>query len=218
MTPSQIKRTDRPTQQQTTATNAPDWKATISLRIHSIHGSTWTPQLDPELARQLHQEVVDEFPETFADKLPPFKGPRPGAPRHRIILKDPDKSINDRMFQLPERFLNHLAEFIQEHITAGRIRPSSSNMTAGTWMISKPKDLTAIPRVVHDYRMLNENTIKDHTPLPRQDQILRRLCLAKILGFLDCPTAFYQICMEEDSIHAIVFKISFDMFEWLVMP
>ena len=211
--PPRTKRTDRPTQQQTTTTNAPDWKATIPLRVHSIHGSKWTPQLDPELARRLHQEVVDEFPETFADKLPPFKGPRPGAPRHRIILKDPDKSINGRMFQLPERFLNHLAEFLQEHIAAGRIRPSSSNMAAGTWMIPKPKDLTAMPRVVHDYRMLNENTVKDHTPLPRQDQILRRLCLAKILGFLDCPTAFYQIYMEEDSIRTIVFKISFDIFE-----
>ena len=75
-----------------------------------------------------------------------------------------------------------------------------------------------MPRVVHDYRMLNENTVKDHTPLPRQDQILRRLGLAKILGFLDCPTAFYQMCMKDDSIHATAFKTSFGMFEWLVMP
>jgi len=91
-------------------------------------------------------------------------------------------------------------------------------MAAGTWMIPKAKDLTAMPRVVHDYRMLNENTVKDHTPLPRQDQILRRLGLAKILGFLDCPTAFYQMCMEEDSIHATAFKTPFGMFEWMVMP
>ena len=85
-------------------------------------------------------------------------------------------------------------------------------------MIPKAKDLTAMPHVVHDYRMLNENTVKDHTPLPRQDQILRRLGLAKILGFLDCPTAFYQMCMEDDSIHATAFKTPFGMFEWLVMP
>jgi hypothetical protein len=86
-------------------------------------------------------------------------------------------------------------------------------MTTGTWMIPKPKDLTAMPRVIHDYRIFNENTVKDHTPLPRQDQILRRLYLIKILGFLDCPTAFYQMYMEEDSIRATVFKISFDIFE-----
>jgi hypothetical protein len=147
------------------------------------------------------------------NKLPSFKGPRPGAPYHRIILKDPDKSINDHMFQLPERFLNHLAEFLQEYIDAGRIRPSSSNMTTGTWMISKPKDLIIMSRVVYDYRILNENTVKDHIPLPRQDQILHRLYQTLILGFLDCPTVFYQIYMEEDSIHTMVFKISFGIFE-----
>ena len=80
-------------------------------------------------------------------------------------------------------------------------------------MIPKAKDLTAMPRVVHDYRMLNENTVKDHTSLPRQDQILRHLYLAVVLGFLDCPTAFYQMCMEEDSIHATAFKTPFSIFE-----
>jgi hypothetical protein len=86
-------------------------------------------------------------------------------------------------------------------------------MAAGTWMIPKPKDLTAMPRVVHDYRILNENTVKDHIPLPRQDQILRRLYQVVVLGFLDYPTVFYQIYMEEDSIPATAFKTPFGMFE-----
>ena len=117
------------------------------------------------------------------------------------------------MFQLPEQFLSHLSMFLQEHIDAGQIHLSSTNMAAGTWMIPKAKDLMAMPGVVHDYRMLNENTVKDHIPLPDQDQILHRLGLTKILGFLDCPTAFYQMCMEEDSIHMTAFKTPFEMFE-----
>jgi hypothetical protein len=86
-------------------------------------------------------------------------------------------------------------------------------MTTGTWMISKPKDLIVISYVIYDYRMLNENTIKDHTPLPHQDQILYHLYQILILGFLDYPTVFYQIYMEEDSIRAMIFKIPFDIFE-----
>jgi hypothetical protein len=86
-------------------------------------------------------------------------------------------------------------------------------MTTGIWMIPKPKDLAAMPRVVHDYRMLNENTVKDHTPLPRQDQILYYLYQIAVLGFLDYPTVFYQIYIEEDSIPATAFKIPFDIFE-----
>jgi hypothetical protein len=86
-------------------------------------------------------------------------------------------------------------------------------MATGTWMIPKPKDLIAISRVVYDYRILNENTVKDHTPLPRQDQILHRLYQSMILGFLDYPMIFYQIYMEEDSIRAMAFKIPFGIFE-----
>ena len=132
------------------------------------------------------------------NKLPPFKGSYPGAPYHRIILKDPDKSINDHIFQLPERFLSHLAEFLQEHIDAGRIRPSSSNMTTGTWMISKSKDLIVISYMIYDYRILNENIVKDHIPLSHQDQILYHLYQILILGFLDYPMIFYQIYIRDD--------------------
>jgi hypothetical protein len=86
-------------------------------------------------------------------------------------------------------------------------------MTIGTWMISKPKDLIAISYIIYDYRILNENTVKDHIPLPRQDQILYHLYQSLILGFLDYPTVFYQIYMEEDSIYTTIFKIPFDIFE-----
>jgi Reverse transcriptase (RNA-dependent DNA polymerase)/RNase H-like domain found in reverse transcriptase/gag-polyprotein putative aspartyl protease len=185
--------------------------------VQLVNGPSWQPVIAPELAQRLHDEVVCEYKDIFADKLLPRKPSKPGSPRHRIILKDPDKSINGRMFALPEKFLNHMLEFLEEHLAAGRIRPSSSNMAAGTWMIPK-NDKTVMPRVVHDYRALNENTVKDHTPLPRQDQILRRLAKSAIRGFVDCPTAYYQMDMEPDDIHKTAFKTPFGMFEWLVMP
>jgi hypothetical protein len=86
-------------------------------------------------------------------------------------------------------------------------------MTTGTWMIPKPKDLIAILYMIYDYHILNENIVKDHIPLPHQDQILRRLYQSLILGFLDYPMVFYQIYIEEDNIHAIAFKTPFGMFE-----
>jgi hypothetical protein len=67
--------------------------------------------------------------------------------------------------------------------------------------------------MIYDYHILNENTVKDHIPLPHQDQILRHLYQALILGFLDYPMVFYQIYMEEDSIHTTIFKIPFGIFE-----
>jgi hypothetical protein len=86
-------------------------------------------------------------------------------------------------------------------------------MTTGTYMISKSKDLIAISYMIYDYHILNENTVKDHTPLPHQDQILYHLYQISILGFMDYPIVFYQIYMEEDNIRATAFKIPFDIFE-----
>jgi hypothetical protein len=71
-----------------------------------------------------------------------------------------------------------MLDFIDEQPEAGRIRPSSSNMTAGACMIPK-KDPNAIVRIVHDYRQLNENRVKDHTPLSRQEDIIRPMAYAR---------------------------------------
>ena len=174
------------------------------------------PTISLSEAAELNTRLMKEYPDVFTNKLP-CKPPHPKAPRHRIVLKDPDKSINGRLFSLPERYLNSMLDFIDEQLEAGRIRPSSSNMAAGTWMIPK-KDSNAIPRVVHDYRQLNENTVKDHTPLPRQEDIIRPMARAKIRGKMDMPMSYYQLGMHEDDIHKTAFKTPFGMFEWLVMP
>ena|SRR5579859_2701013 len=84
-------------------------------------------------------------------------------------------------------------------------------------MIAK-SDPNAMPRVIHDYRALNTNTVKDHTPLPHQDDILRAAATGKVWGKFDLPNAYYQIAMHEADIYKTAFKTPFGMFEWVVMP
>jgi len=79
------------------------------------------------------------------------------------------------------------------------------------------KDPSTIPRVVHDYRALNENTVKDLTPLLCQDLIIRQLAKAKYCRKLDCPNSYYQMAMHPDDVHKTAFKTPFGLFEWLVM-
>ena len=66
------------------------------------------PTITPEMARKHHAECVKEFSDVFNHKAPTFNSRnRPkDAPYHRIQLKDPNKSINGRMFTLPERYMN----------------------------------------------------------------------------------------------------------------
>jgi hypothetical protein len=129
---------------------------------------------------QLNEKYIYEFDDIFTDKLP-NKLPSPDAPRHHIVLEDQKISINDRMFRLPTRYWPQMRDFLDEYLAAGHIRRSSSHIASGTWMIPKD-DPTVMPRVVHDYCALNSKTVKDHTPLTRQDNIIERLAKAKIRG------------------------------------
>jgi hypothetical protein len=105
------------------------------------------------------------------------------------------------------------------HLKAGRIRPSSSHIASGTIIVPKSSDPDGMPRVVHDYRALNAETIKDHTPLMRQEDILESMArAAKVRGKIDLVCAYYQILMEIADIHKTAFKTLFGMYEWLVMP
>ena len=105
-----------------------------------------------------------------------------------------------------------MIDFLEEHLLAGHIQPSKSQFAVRTWMIPK-KDPAAMSRIVHNYRALNDNTVKDHTPLPRQDLIIRQLARAKYRGKLDCPNSYYQMAMHPDDVHKTTFKTAFRLFE-----
>lgn len=121
------------------------------------------------------------------------------------------------MFHLSPHYWPKMLAFLEEHLEVGRICRSSSHITAGIWMIPKD-DPEAMLRVVHDYRALNAKTVKDHTPLIHQDDIIESLARAKIRGKIDLICAYYQILMMEADIHKTAFKTPFGIYEWLVMP
>ena len=80
------------------------------------------------------------------------------------------------------------------------------------------EDPDAMPRVLHDYRELNENTIKDHTSLPRQDVVIRSCAKGKFCGKIDFVSSYYQMGIDLQDIHKTDFKTLFVLFEWLVIP
>ena len=153
---------------------------------------------DAEYAR-LDEEFKQEFKDVFSSR-PSDKLPHPDVPKHRIILKDPNKPMNGRLLRVPRKYYAAMREFIMENIRSGHLRPSSSSIASGTFMVPK-KDLGVRPRMVHDYGMLNENTVKDHTPLLRQDEILEPFVTAKVQGKIDMPESYYQTWMFPKDIH-----------------
>ena len=165
---------------------------------------------------KLNEYFIKRYSDVFAENLL-TKPPHPGSPCHRIILKNEDVSLNGRNYGIPTRHWTKLKEFIDVHLKGNRIRPSSSHIASGTIMILKASDPDGMPHIVHDYRALNAETVKDHTPLMRQEDIIDSMARAIVHGKIDLVCAYYQILMEIADVHKTAFKTPFGIYEWLVM-
>src|SRR5436309_14095263 len=105
-----------------------------------------------------------------------------------------------------------MKRFVDINLKVKRIRSSSSHISIGIFMIFK-KILTVDLRVVHDYRELNERTVKNHTSLSHQNEILKLLVRAVVREKINLINAYYQILMHSDDVHKTAFKTPFELYE-----
>jgi hypothetical protein len=99
------------------------------------------------------------------------------------------------------------------HLKMGCIYPSSSHIALGTIMVPKELDPEGMPHVIHDYCTLNAKTVKDHTLLMRQEDILEWMARVAVKGKIDLVCGYYQILIEIANIHKTAFKIPFGIYE-----
>ena len=118
--------------------------------------------------------------------------------------------------RIPQKYHAAVKSFIDKHLKAGRIRPSSNSVMSGTLCVIK-KDPNDPPRIVHDYREVNANTIPDHMPLPVMEDCLYPVVKAKVRAHIDMADAYYQLRNAEADIYKTAFKTPFGLYEWLVM-
>ncbi|KAJ2923096.1 hypothetical protein H1R20_g13998, partial [Candolleomyces eurysporus] len=110
-----------------------------------------------------------------------------------IALIDATKSIESRSYASPRKYQEAWSTIIDDHLTAGRIRPSDSHHASPSFLIPKA-DPTALPQWVIDYRQL------DKTPLPQVDDILANAAKGKYWAKFDMTNSFFQTCMHPDDI------------------
>ena len=172
---------------------------------------------DEQLAT-LRKRVLAEHSDVFPDKLPPGLPPgrghelriglRPGArPPHR---QPPRKNQKHAAFE---------AKWIKEMLANGHIKHSQSEYAAPHFYVDKPDSAaTGEYRAVTDYRLLNDQTVKNRYPLPRADQLFDKLAHAKYFSKIDLRTGFYQILIAEEDRHKTAFVTSQGLFEYNVLP
>lgn len=159
--------------------------------------------------------LLDEFKDTV------FAEPKPGVPRKRGV---------EHAIQLlpgssppPARPLRHqsekdaevMREYVEAGLKAGTLQPSVSPYGSMA-LIVKKKD--GSPRVVIDFRALNEVTIKNKYPLPLMDELFDRTYGARFFTSIDLRNGFHQIAIQKQDREKTAFRTRFGHFEYTVLP
>lgn len=97
-----------------------------------------------------------------------------------IRLKEANQTIKMCSYQCPRKYQEAWKTLIDKHLSAGQIRPSSSQFTSPAFLIPKA-DLTVLPWWVNDYWALNAITVPDNHPIPQVEDMLYDCAKGKYL-------------------------------------
>uniref|UniRef100_A0A3P9IHF7 Reverse transcriptase n=1 Tax=Oryzias latipes TaxID=8090 RepID=A0A3P9IHF7_ORYLA len=164
---------------------------------------------------------LSNVPSCYHDLRTVFSKARAGAlPPHRpydcsITLLDGAPLPKSRLFNLsgPEKVA--MENYIQEALSSGHIRPSSSPVGAGFFFVEK-KDKTLRPCI--DFRELNQITVKDKYSLPLISSVFDSIQEARIFTKLDLRNAYHLVRVKEGDEWKTAFSTPLGHYEYLVMP
>lgn len=171
---------------------------------------------------ELEEEMRQTIPSKFHDFLPLFlKASADKLPSHRYVdhaieLEEGKKPPFSPLYSMSDLELKALREYLEEHLSKGFIRPSTSSSASPIFFVKKP-DGSGI-RLCVDYRALNALTKKNRYPLPRIDDTLRQLQGSKIFTRLDLRGAFNLIRIRQGDEPLTAFRTRYGLYEYTVMP
>lgn len=156
--------------------------------------------------------IMNEFSDLFQPvppELPPFR-----SINHTIPIVDPRKRYKYHLPKCPEVLRQQLSEKIERYVRAGWWEPRPTDQAAPLLCVYK-KDGRL--RTVVDLRQRNENTVRDVTPFPDQDQIRNDVARARFRSKLDMSDAYEQTRIADEDVHCTGFATIFGTFVSRVM-
>ena len=105
---------------------------------------------------------------------------------------------------------------LEKLLQAGFIKPVEITDWVSPMVIVKKKNRKY--RVCIDYRKLNQNTQKDHFPLPFINTILEEVAGHELYTFMDGYSGYNQISIHPGDYHKTAFTTPWGTFIYLVMP
>ena len=157
-----------------------------------------------------YSEYAQAFYENELSKLPPTR-----SFDLEINLKNPQRDPPFmKIYSLSSKEEVILKDWINKNLNAGLIRPSKSPAAAPIFFVPK-KDGSLRPCI--DYRLLNENSIRDNHPLPLISDVFTKFSNSKIFSKLDLQGAYNLVRIKEGDEWKCAFRCKFGHFEPLVV-
>src|SRR5207237_8977732 len=179
---------------KTVSLASPDKTGYITLYLDNHHIPTgFVHSLDVDSLEAI--PVVSDYPDVFPEELPGLPPDR--AVEFSIELIPGTAPIFHRPYKMPPHDLAEMKVQLQELLDKGFIHPSSSSWGCPAMFVDK-KDHTK--RLVLDYRLLNEVTIKNKYSLPDINILFDQLAGAKVFSKIDLRSGYHQIRLREEDI------------------
>nr|GEZ14478.1 reverse transcriptase domain-containing protein [Tanacetum cinerariifolium] len=146
--------------------------------------------------------VLKSHKRAIAWKIFDIKGIDPRFCTHKILMEDDYKPAIQSQRRVNPKIHDVIKTEIIKLLDSGMIYPISDIL----W------------RVCIDYRKFNDDTRKDHFPLPFMDQILERLAWNEFYCFLDGFSGYFQILIDPQDQEKTTFTCLYETFAYRRTP
>ncbi|UYV68366.1 hypothetical protein LAZ67_5004095, partial [Cordylochernes scorpioides] len=163
--------------------------------------------LSPKEQKELKQ-VLERYGDLFSSRLG-----RTNLAKHRIDTEDA-KPIKHKPYRVSAKERDIIKEQIDEMLTEGIIRPSSSPWSFPVILVKKRDGKY---RFCVDYRKLNNVTVKDVYPIPRIDEVMDTLQGSTHFSAIDLRSGYWQVEVEERDKEKTAFTTAHGLYEFNVM-
>ena len=158
------------------------------------------------LANQQQQEAVKDLINKYSDvfSLDPNDIGHCTALPQRILLKDESKVANTPPYRIAPNLQGVVVQYVEKLFQAGVIQKSTSPFCSPLLLVKKAGSNPSQPiqeqyRVVHDFRKLNSNSIRDSYPLHNLYDLIDKVASAKLWSVIDLSSGFWNQSLHKES-------------------
>ena len=146
--------------------------------------------------------LMNEFSDVFS--LNPDEVGNCSVLPQEIKLKNPSKVTCTPPYRIPYHLQSVVEEYVTKLLKANIIENSKSPFSSPLMLVKKASARTDAPlveqyRIVHDFRQLNDNTIKDSYPMHNLYDLLDKVSQAKVWSVIDLSSGFWNQQLSENS-------------------